>query len=495
MMTQVPCCLDTSSRELEPHLFAMTPFATLTQVGHQNRTRGSYTGSVRRAGIPSAKTFWRALTLALAGLAFPVASLAQADYPGALWNPADSTNFSVSNRPTSPQIRYVVIHITEGSYSGAISWFRNPASNVSAHYVLRSSDGQVTQMVRERDIAWHAGVWSFNQTSVGIEHEATSLSTAWYTDALYRSSAQLTRYLTAKYAIPRTRSWIVGHKETGAATSCPGPHWDWNRYMGLVNAGATFVDQTFPTFLLPGQTTNVVVRFRNDGPDAWLPTGTDPVSLGTSPVNRSSPFFLPGNWITSARPANVFAATAPASTGEFRFSLRAPASPGIYTEAFQLSRPSIGPFGPVIQVTMGVGQLDQVIDNTDRAVSWRGEWTTATSATDKYGTDYRFATAGAKTAAQAVWALDAPRTGWYDVYAWWPQGTNRSRSAVFQISDRRSSMVRVMDQTTGGGRWNLLGRVALSGSGGWVRLDAASTDAGRVVMADAIRLVGPFDTP
>ena len=32
------------------------------------------------------------------------------------------------------------------------------------------SAGQVAQMVPERDIAWHAGNWPYNETSIGIEH-------------------------------------------------------------------------------------------------------------------------------------------------------------------------------------------------------------------------------------------------------------------------------------------------------------------------------------
>ena len=39
---------------------------------------------------------------------------------------------------------------------------------VSAHYGVRSSDGDLTQMVDEADIAWHAGDWDTNARSIGI---------------------------------------------------------------------------------------------------------------------------------------------------------------------------------------------------------------------------------------------------------------------------------------------------------------------------------------
>ncbi len=40
-------------------------------------------------------------------------------------------------------------------------------------------------LVREKDIAWHAGITFYNQRSVGIEHEATSTNPSWYTTNMY----------------------------------------------------------------------------------------------------------------------------------------------------------------------------------------------------------------------------------------------------------------------------------------------------------------------
>ena len=55
---------------------------------------------------------------------------------------------------------------------------------------MRSSDGQVTQMLAEKDIGIHAGNSYYNATTVAIEHEAFVRSCTWYTDAMYRSSAR-----------------------------------------------------------------------------------------------------------------------------------------------------------------------------------------------------------------------------------------------------------------------------------------------------------------
>ncbi|GAA1882563.1 N-acetylmuramoyl-L-alanine amidase [Asanoa iriomotensis] len=158
------------------------------------------------------------------------------DYGPAAWAPANAGNFTVSSRESSYPIDYVVIHVTQGSYAGSISWFQNPSSNVSAHYVFRSSDGAVTQTVREKDIGYHAGNWDYNTRSIGIEHEGFVDNPAWFTDAMYRASAALTRNLTTKYGIPRDRAHVIGHREVpGATHTDPGPNWNWTYYMQLVN--------------------------------------------------------------------------------------------------------------------------------------------------------------------------------------------------------------------------------------------------------------------
>ena len=141
--------------------------------------------------------------------------------------PASSSNYTNGSRTS---VDMVVIHTVQGSYSGAISWFQNSSASASAHYVVRSSDGEITQTVDEEDIAWHAGHWDTNK---------------WYTEALYSASARLTRDICDRYGIPIDRSHIIGHYEVpgcsnpgGGGTSChtdPGSGWDWDRYIDLVN--------------------------------------------------------------------------------------------------------------------------------------------------------------------------------------------------------------------------------------------------------------------
>ena len=141
------------------------------------------------------------------------------EYAPARWVSAYGGNYQAGR---SARITTVVVHVTQGSYAGTVSWFQNPSAGVSAHYVVKSSNGEITQMVREGDTAYHAR--SANPYAVGIEHEGFVDNPAWFTDAMYRSSAALTRYLCDKYGLPKTRASIRGHNEMpGNDHTDPGP--------------------------------------------------------------------------------------------------------------------------------------------------------------------------------------------------------------------------------------------------------------------------------
>ncbi|MBV7696424.1 N-acetylmuramoyl-L-alanine amidase [Streptomyces sp. TRM70350] len=159
------------------------------------------------------------------------------DYPLAEWQPATPANSTSANRPATHPVDLVVIHVTQTDYSGTLAVFQHPSKKVSAHYVVRSADGHVAQCVRESDIAWHAGSWEHNTRSIGIEHEGWVDRPGYFTDAMYERSATLTAAICTKYGISKDRAHIIGHHEIpGTDHTDPGPHWDWTRYIGLVNS-------------------------------------------------------------------------------------------------------------------------------------------------------------------------------------------------------------------------------------------------------------------
>jgi N-acetylmuramoyl-L-alanine amidase len=122
---------------------------------------------------------------------------------------------------------------------------------------------------------------------------------------------------------------------------------------------------------------------------------------------------------------------------------------------------------------------------TDDAPAVSANWSTGTSATDKYGADYKFRSTAAVSDA-AVFSLTVPG-GTYSIYAWWPAGTNRSTTAPFILPN--GSTVNV-NQQVNGGKFNLLGTIGLAGGANDTKL-SCWTGAGFVVVADAVRYVGP----
>ncbi|WP_033278330.1 N-acetylmuramoyl-L-alanine amidase [Streptomyces sp. NRRL F-525] len=157
---------------------------------------------------------------------------------------AAASNGQVAGRPDDGvQIKYIVLHDTESSYDAAIKTFQTVGSGDSAHYVMRASDAAVTQMTHTKDIAFHAGNYWFNMHSIGIEHEGYAAHGAtWYSQAQYQATADLVKYLAAKYDIPLDHEHIIGHDNVPGPQDSyvrgmhwdPGPYWDWTAFMNMV---------------------------------------------------------------------------------------------------------------------------------------------------------------------------------------------------------------------------------------------------------------------
>src|SRR5205823_1705213 len=100
------------------------------------------------------------------------------------------------------------------------------ASGVSAHYVVSGNGGEVSELVREKNRAWHIaatfdcahdggtmcgfnGVQS-NGFTVGIEHAGFASQKSWDQGQL-AASAKLTCAITKHWGIPRDKYHIVAH--------------------------------------------------------------------------------------------------------------------------------------------------------------------------------------------------------------------------------------------------------------------------------------------
>jgi N-acetyl-anhydromuramyl-L-alanine amidase AmpD len=223
----------------------------------------------------------------------PSAASQAPEYPlAARFVPAAPGNYgryvSTRSAPHRP-IRRIVIHITDGgaNINGTVSHFSNPESGVSAHYIV-GQDGEIVQMVRHNDIAYHAH--GANTDSIGVEHVARvpgALSrpapgmagATWHDPGLYPtaiqycSSAALVRWLCEQYGIPIDRAHILGHAAADPRTShrsCPDAVWNWDYYMRLVTSGACLPEPSLrqPAQERPTVQEDIAPRARRVGPGA-----------------------------------------------------------------------------------------------------------------------------------------------------------------------------------------------------------------------------------
>lgn len=232
--------------------------------------------------------------------------LSSPDYPSAIYDP---TSCNYSNR-NGVIISAVTIHFVQGSYAGCISWFKNCNASASAHYVVRSSDGQVTQMVLESLKAWHVG--SENPYTVGIEHEGYINNISWFTNAMYNSSGALSRDICNSNAINKLRTYY-GPGCSGSTSQClqgaclkvkghqmypnqthndPGPNWNWEKFYKIINN----------TYSIIATYTTVTGNFYDSGGPAadyssderkfWLFTrpGTNNITLSFNSFNIENNF-------------------------------------------------------------------------------------------------------------------------------------------------------------------------------------------------------------
>lgn len=110
-----------------------------------------------------------------------------------------------------------VIHSTRGNgatedaeFNGTLNWFRNPASEVSAHVVIGAT-GEIAYVVRDELVAWHAG--EHNASFLGAELTQPRLGDPIF-DEQYKTLAWWLRRMADKYGFAPNAYTLPEHRQT-----------------------------------------------------------------------------------------------------------------------------------------------------------------------------------------------------------------------------------------------------------------------------------------
>ena len=286
------------------------------------------------------------------------------DYAAAVWRP--SPNFN--QRPGATGSTHVVIvHTCESNYASCWSWLVNSASQVSAHYVVNEEGSEMSQLVLERDRAWHIAALydcdlnrghhcslndaQSNDFTVGIEHAGFASQTAFPASQIEASAALLCD-ITRDRGIPRDWQHVVAHGQLQPENRTdPGPNWPWIAYLHRAQAlcGETVVDDS--------------ARYN----DATVASANVPSGWGAT---NSAPDYYGGGY--------RWASTAPDATDGAVFSFRVAAAGARTLDARWTSGPNRSPRAAFSVVTEAGNTLGTVrVDQRSGGGVWHtlGTWT------------------------------------------------------------------------------------------------------------------------
>ncbi|WP_375691979.1 N-acetylmuramoyl-L-alanine amidase [Pseudooceanicola sp. LIPI14-2-Ac024] len=159
--------------------------------------------------------------------------MAETDAPGATWAP--SPNFGPRRHGGAPSL--VVLHYTAmPDATAALDRLRDPEppeglGPVSAHYLV-SERGDLWQLVREADRAWHAGAGNWagcedvNSHSIGIELANTGAHP--FAERQMAALEALLSGIMARWSIGP--QGVIAHSDMAPGRKTdPGPRFDWRR--------------------------------------------------------------------------------------------------------------------------------------------------------------------------------------------------------------------------------------------------------------------------
>ena len=146
-----------------------------------------------------------------------------------------SPNYSRQARNTK-FIKFVIIHYTGmQSEIESIKRLKSIKHKVSCHYLINRK-GQITQMVKDKHIAWHAGkskwknYYNLNKNSLGIElvNKGHKIYYQSFTNIQIKSLIKLCKLIKKKYRVKKEN--FLGHSDIAPLRKIdPGEKFPWER--------------------------------------------------------------------------------------------------------------------------------------------------------------------------------------------------------------------------------------------------------------------------
>lgn len=130
-----------------------------------------------------------------------------------------------------------------------------------------------------------------------------------------------------------------------------------------------------------------------------------------------------------------------------------------------------------------------VLDNSDSTgVTLTGSWTTSSFESARIGANYLHDGNTGKGSKSVKFTPTLPTPGEYAVYTYWNSSADRANNVPMDIQHAGGTNTVTVNQTQGGGQWNLLGTYSFSaGTAGSVTVRTTGTT--NYVIADAVKFV------
>lgn len=133
------------------------------------------------------------------------------------------------------------------------------------------------------------------------------------------------------------------------------------------------------------------------------------------------------------------------------------------------------------------------LDNIDSGIVKSGTWAVSNLGGYWSNTPSIYANSGSGEST-VKWKMYLPQEAAYDVYAWWTAASNRASDAPYIVKHKFGIDTVRLDQSLNGSTWNRIGTYTFTGSTEeGVTISNAVTTAGKVIIADALRIIS-FDS-